>query len=116
MYTNIGRKVVALGSVDPLEMEDEDGPRKSDHRIAYSTFKLTREEVFRWESYSYRHYSQDAVEKLKRWIVLHHWAEVLGEDGPENKARAYQETVAGAIEDCFPLKRPGGRRVTTCPG
>ena len=36
VYTNIGRKVVASGTVDPLETKDEEGPKRSDHRIAYS--------------------------------------------------------------------------------
>lgn len=86
----------------PLESEDEE--RRSDHRIAFCTALLPRRTVFRWETYTYRHYSDAAVEQFKNWIVMYDWEDVLFCDGPEAKAEAYQRTITSAIERFFPLK------------
>ena len=105
VFLNFPRKVEAYGTLAPLETDDPEDPKKSDHRIAYVAFKIEKREVYRWEEYTYRHYNNEAVEKFKAWIVMHEWGEVLEARGAEEKATAYQRVVNGAIERCFPLKK-----------
>ena len=98
IFCNIWRKVVESGTLAPLETEHD---RRSDHRAAFCKLSLPRKEAFRWESYTYRHYSEEAVKKFQEWIVLHDWAEVLLEEGSERKAVAYQAVLNDSIERFF---------------
>ena len=108
IFTNMSRSVYESGTLDPLETEagEEDGQetRRSDHRIAFCRFGLKRKETFTWETFSYRHYSEEAVQKFKQWLVFHHWEEVLEAEVCNNKANAYQQTINWAVETFFPLK------------
>ena len=90
--------------MDPLETEDEEGCRQSDHRVAYRRIQLQRREAFRWETYSYRRYCESSVDKFREWITFHNWVEALQESTSDGKAEAYQRTVVGAVEEFFPLR------------
>ena len=105
VFTNFSRSMKALGTLAPLE-EDVPGEesRKSDHRVVYFTAGLQRRETFTWETFSYRHYTNEAEEEFKRWIVMHGWTEVTGVSGSNNKANAYQRTLTQAIDRFSPLK------------
>ena len=105
IFTNFPRKITESGTLAPLENESEDDVRRSDHRTAFAVAELQRREAFRWEVYSYRHYSSEAVEKFKHWIALYEWEEVFQAEGAERKAEEYQRALTVAIEDCFPLKK-----------
>ena len=61
IFTNMTRSIKAAGILAPLETEDEDNTRKSDHRVAFCTVSLPWQEAFRWESYSYRHYCAEVL-------------------------------------------------------
>ena len=65
LFCNMSRSVVESGTVPPLETEHS----VSDHKIAYVTFKLKRQEPFEWVNYSYRLCTQEAREDFGRWIV-----------------------------------------------
>ena len=105
MFLNMGRSIQEAGTFEPLETEGE-GEEKavSDHRVAYCRVRLERKEVFVWESYTYRHFNDQSVEKFKAWLVMHEWKEVCEVEGSDAKAEAYQATIDAAIESCFPLK------------
>ena len=60
--------------------------------------------MFRWETYSYRHYDETAEEAFKPWIVMHDWREVIEQEGSNNKTNAYQATLQWAVDQFFPLK------------
>ena len=91
----------------PLETEEDEGQeaRTSDHRVAYAKIKLTRIDKFRWESYSYRRYTDQAADKFREWITWHDWDTVLSAESSDAKAEAYQETVTSAVERFFPLRK-----------
>ena len=106
IFSNIGRSVTESGSLAPLETEEaEDGSQlASDHRVAYARFSLQRRSQFKWEMYTYRHYSQESEDLFTAWVVFHEWEEVRAAVGSEAKAIVYQETVQEAINRCFTLK------------
>ena len=98
ILSNIARKVTEAGTLAPLETETD---RQSDHRVAFCTVSLPRQEAFRWESYTYRHYNDEALQLFKEWIVLYEWTDVLSKRGSENKARKCQDVLNKAIERFF---------------
>ena len=80
IFCNLGRSVVESGTLAPLEMDDEpEETRRSDHRVAFCKLDIPRLSKFVWETYTYRHFTPEAEELFKSWIVLHQWDEVLGE-------------------------------------
>ena len=102
-FSNLWSKVAESGTIAPLETEGEI-LRASDHRTAHCKILLPRREVFRWETYTYRHYSEEAVRSFKNWVVMHDWDKVLTANGSECKAAAYKSVLTAAIERYFPLK------------
>ena len=114
VFLNVSRSVVESGTLLPLETEGEE-TRRSDHLIVFCKVLLNRQETYRWESYSYRHFNDRSVEKFREWIVIYDWAEVLGSVTADEKAEAYQRTVVDAVERFFPL-RTVKKRVLTLPG
>ena len=103
LFLNIHRSVTDSGTLSPLETEDED-TRRSDHRIVCCKVSLRRQEAFRWETYSYRHFNERSTEIFREWVVFHDWKEVLQAGTAEEKAEAYQKTVVGAVEKFYPLR------------
>ena len=103
IFVNFSRSVVGSGTVDPLETEDEEAA-KSDHRVAYCKAVLERRQKYEWETYSYRHYNDDSVERFREWVVMHGWEEVKEGRTADEKAEAYQALVVGAVERFFPLR------------
>ena len=99
-FTNMSRSVVESGTLSPLESED--GVKQSDHKIAFCKLEIAKLKTFSWQTYTYRHYSEDSVERFKEWVVLHDWREVLEETGSNNKAEAYQWTMTAALERFSP--------------
>ena len=69
LFTNMGRSTIASGTVPPLETDNS----VSDHRIAYATFRVRRQEAFEWITYSYRVCTEEAKKDFGRWIVQQHW-------------------------------------------
>ena len=112
-FSNFGRSVVEAGTWAPLETdEDEQGDSvKSDHAVAHCGISLKKTVTFKWQEYSYRQYTGQAVKNFKDWIVMHPWDEVLGAHRSNNKAVAYQNTLKLAIDRFFPLQTT--RRKTT---
>ena len=104
VFTNVSRSVVEAGTMRPLESEGENDIRKSDHLIVYCKILLNKQDAYRWETYSYRHFNERSVEKFRDWVVFHDWADVLEADTPDGKAEAYQRMVVGAVEKFFPLR------------
>ena len=100
-FTNMTRSVKESGALEPLETESE---IPSDHRVAFCRLSLPRVEAFTWESYTYRHFNKESVDKFKEWLVMHDWPEVLTEEGSTRKAEAYQATITWALQTFFPLK------------
>ena len=66
--------MVESGTWEPLETEADhpDEVRRSDHRVAYCKVGLEHVEAFTWKEYTYRQYTQAAVENFKNWIIMHH--------------------------------------------
>ena len=115
LFLNNWRAVTETGTLDPLETEEEGQAKKmSDHTVAYVWIDLPRQESFKWESYSYRYYNYESVEKLKAWIVHHHWNEVLEVETSDAKAEAYQKTINKAIAEFFLLMHMR-RKLTDLP-
>ena len=115
IFTNMSRSVQSSGTWAPLQTTDsEEDARTSDHRVAFCAFELRRRETFTWKVYSYRHYTDEAEEAFKRWIVLHDWKEVHEAVGSNNKTNVYQRTLQTAIEEFFPL-RTTKRKSTDLP-
>ena len=106
IFSNFGHSVTESRTWEPLETEadHQDEVRRSDHRVAYCRVELERVETFTWKEYTYRQYTQAAVEKFKDWIVMHQWHEVFSANGSNNKALAYQHTIQAAIDNFFPLR------------
>ena len=100
IFTNMSRKITESGTLSPLETEEES--IRSDHRVAYCRMTVPRHEKYVWERYTYRHYTQDAEEAFKRWIVMYPWTELVGDSN--DMAEAYQKTITTAIETFFPLR------------
>ena len=75
----------------------------SDHSVAVVAASLPRVDSFRWLKYSYRYYNEESVEKFREWVVCEDWSPVLGVEGSNRKAEAYQSMVDGAIERSVPL-------------
>ena len=73
VFMNVSRSVIESGTLLPLETEGED-TRKSDHMVVYCKILLSKQETYRWESYSYRHFNGRSVEKFREWIVFYDWA------------------------------------------
>lgn len=75
MFMNITRSIVESRIPEPLETEKDRIP--SDHRIAYFWLDLPRKPAFQWETFSYRHYCEQACKDFKSWIILNDWAKVF---------------------------------------
>ena len=99
IFLNVSRSVVDSGTLETLETEDEES-RSSNHRIAYCRMDLIR----RWETYTYRHFTDRARKNFKEWMVLHDWREVYAASGSDNKTNAYQNTLTAAMDRYFLLK------------
>ena len=110
IFLNMTRSVVESGTLEPLETEEEDAS-PSDHRIAYCRLELARVANFKWETFTYRYFNDQAKKDFKAWIVLHDWAEVRQARGSNDMTNAYQGTLSWAIDKFFPLKTT--RRKTT---
>ena len=111
IFCNMGRSVATSGTVPPLDS----GPQNthSDYRIAYSTFRLQRQQTFEWITYSYRLCTDESRRDFGSWIMTQDWAEVLQAAGPNEKARAYQDHIDAAMDAFFPVRTT--RRKSTDP-
>ena len=101
IFLNMSRAVVESGMLEPLETEEEE---TSNHCIAYCRLDLPRQKTFKWESYTYRYFNEQAKKKFKEWMVLYHWEEVRTAVGSNEKANAYQNTLTQAMDRFFPCK------------
>ena len=101
IFCNGSRMVTEAGTLEPLETEEGS---KSDHKVAFCKLAVLKHKTFRWETYTYRRYTVEAEEAFKNWIVFHDWAEVYQAHGSNDKTRAYQNTLAMAVDSFFPLK------------
>ena len=106
IFVNVSRSITEYGTLAPLETEQDELSQStaSDHQVAHVALSLPRKEAFKWEHYSYRHYSEEGEDLFKAWIVFHEWQEVSTAVRSEAKADAYQETLERAVDSCFPLK------------
>ena len=59
----------------------------------------------RWETYSYRRYTDDSVNRFRDWITWFDWDDVLSAGDSDSKAEAYQRTITGAVDRFFPLRK-----------
>ena len=89
--------------MNPLEADSADEGAPSDHRTSFVTAALPKVQAFTWLKYSYRYYSEEAVAQFRSWIVMEDWSDVLGAEGSNCKADAYQRKINSAIESFFPL-------------
>ena len=103
IFTNFGEQISRSYTVPPLEADDPENGRPSDHRVAVVTANLPRVDAFRWLKYSYRYYNDESVKKFRGWVALQDWAKVLSATGSNRKAEAHQTMLDAAIEDFFPL-------------
>lgn len=116
-FVNFGRSVVESGTLAPLETEPDETTgetSKSDHKTAYCRAEIQKVESFRWQEYSYRQYTNEAVLNFKNWIVMYPWDEVLQAEGSNNKALQYQQTLQRAVDEFF-LLRTTRRKTTDLP-
>ena len=111
LFTNTTRSITDYGTLSPLTADSE---AASDHRVSYFWATLKKKETFVWEKYTYRPYTAAKAEKFKEWAVLHDWEEVLGVEGSDTKADAYQATIEAALDRYFPTKTTK-RKSTDCP-
>ena len=103
IFLNMKRSVKEYGTLDPLE--NCDSTKKSDHLVCYCRVELQRKEVYRWEAYSYRRYTDESVSKFRDWIVWFDWREVLEAADSDTKAEVYQRIVTDAVDEFFPLRK-----------
>ena len=68
IFCSFHDKVEAFGTLEPLE--NDDGTKKSDHRVSYMEADLPRMNAFEWITYSYHFYNDASVKKFGEWIVL----------------------------------------------
>ena len=102
LFTNLSRSIDESGTLDPLE--NEDGTKRSNHRIAYCRMQLARMKTFKWHKFTYRHFNSESVKAFREWVVFHEWKEVLEAVGSNKKADAYQRTICAALDRFFPWK------------
>lgn len=113
IFVYFKRSVKDSGTFAPLETGDS--ASTSDHQVVFCRTDLVRREAFKWETYEYRHYTAQAEESFKAWIVMHNWKEVFEAEGSNDKTKAYQTTLTDAINSFFPLKRMR-KKLRICPG
>ena len=101
LFCSFGERVEAFRTLEPLE--NEDGSKKSDHRVSYFEAELPRASSFEWITYTYRYYNEESVKKFGEWLVLQDWSAVIGARTSDEKTEVYQKMITGAIEDFFPL-------------
>ena len=66
IFSNMGRSLVEAGTVLPLETSGEGMDcRKSDHLIAYGRFFIAKKEPFKWQTYTFRRFNNEAVAGFK---------------------------------------------------
>ena len=104
IFTNLD-SVVKATTLEPLETDQDDRNevRKSDLRIAFVETSLPRMRPYVWMKYSYRYYNKDSEQEYGQWLAKQDWAAVLNAVGSNNKTKAYQDMVVGALEAFFPL-------------
>ena len=85
-----------------MEVEPGTNGTKSDHRIAFVEAKLQRMRTFEWQSYTYRFYNSDSVDKFGNWLAEFDWSPLFGMSGSNQKADFYQEAVTAAWRSSFP--------------
>ena len=100
-FTNFGERVVEGGTVDPLGVDEGEDGAPSDHRVAFVRADLERFEAFEWITYSYMYYNADSERDFGNWIRGYDWSEVLGKEGSNAKALAYQDIITGALTNFF---------------
>ena len=101
IFSSFTGLVEAFGTLDPLE--NEDGSKKSDHRVAYIEADLPRAAAFEWVTYSYRFYNDEATKLFGKWIVAQNWAAVVQAGTSDDKADTYQKMITDVIDAFFPL-------------
>ena len=88
----------------PLDADDSDTGTDSGHRVAYARMDLKKTQTFKWLSYSYCHYDEDAEKEFGRWLAGHDWSDVMQAEGSNLKTEIYQKTVTAAINSIIPVK------------
>ena len=113
LFTNMGRSVTESGTLAPLETDD--GQARSDHRVVFCKIQLARKESFVWQTYTYRHYCEEAVKQFKEWIVLHDWQKCTMLKARTRKRRRTRTPSPEHSTGSF-LPRQPGKKVPTCRG
>lgn len=85
IFCNLARRVGESGTVPPLESEHSE----SDHHVAYIRASLPRFDSYEWQTFSYRHFTEEGERALARWVTLHDWTGVLEAPDSNAKAAAY---------------------------
>ena len=93
-----------VGTLQPLETEDNVATKQSDHRVCYITAKLKRKPKYKWLKYSYRYNNNASAVKFGEWLACKDWSYMDGLQGSDKKAEAYQADIGWAIENFFPLR------------
>ena len=65
---------------------------------------MERRAAYKWESFTYRQYNDEAVAKFREWITWHDWVEVRSEVNAGAKGEAYQRVIMWAKDKFFPLR------------
>ena len=75
---------------------------------------LPRFDSYEWQTFSYRHFTEEGEGAFARWVTLHDWTGILEAPDSNAKTAAYQAAVTEAMDNCFPV-RTTKRKSTDLP-
>ena len=105
-FTNWPNDIVDFGVLPPLETDAREGSvTYSDHDIQFLCSRIPCKEAVRWETYSYRPYSEKQAEKFLAELSTVDWNPVYEQHGSNNMAICFQHMMDDLMDAHFPLKQ-----------
>ena len=105
MFLNWHDEVTESGCIPPLESDQVGGSiTYSDHRVQYACARLQRRDPVRWETFTYRPFTNAGADGFVAEISSVDWSGVCGQPDANAKATSLQHIIDDANTRHFPLK------------
>ena len=90
----------------PLDCDPDSGGKPSDHKmvlmVPVNVVNNIPARIYR--KITFRPINEDGIEKMKAWLSVEKWDNVINEHSPNLKAENFQQQMLYKIDEFFPLK------------
>ena len=90
----------------PLDCDPDSGGKPSDHKmvlmVPVNVVNNTPARIYR--KITFRPINEEGIEKMKAWLSVEKWENVINEHSPNLKAEFFQKQMLSKIEEFFPIR------------